>query len=85
MVVTIDLNDRVTVNGQTYVRLLNTAVFKKQPVEHGSKPWTPEADAKLLKMHAEGRSASDIGGELGRSVTAVHSRIHNLKKRKKGS
>jgi GcrA cell cycle regulator len=51
--------------------------------DHGMEPqrdrWTAEEDATLVRLVAKGRSASEIGMELGRSRNAVCGRIHRKK------
>lgn len=42
--------------------------------------WTPEEDAKITQMKAEGKTAQEIASALGRSFSAVNTRWYNLKK-----
>jgi GcrA cell cycle regulator len=47
--------------------------------------WTSEADARLRALHAEGKSYTAIGAELGCGKNAVVGRTHRLKLPLRGS
>lgn len=43
-------------------------------------PWTPEADAELLRLAAEGKSCQEIARATGRTASAIQTRRTVLKK-----
>lgn len=47
--------------------------------------WTTSQDTRLKKLVKEGKSASEIATELGRSVQAITNRRYVLNKKSKGS
>jgi hypothetical protein len=52
---------------------------RKRPRRQRGDEWQPQADAYLTKEWAKGIPARAIGHKLGRSPTAVRSRVKTLK------
>ncbi|MCK1296538.1 helix-turn-helix domain-containing protein [Bradyrhizobium sp. 30] len=46
------------------------------------RPWTPEEEARLLALHDEGMTASELGERLGRSRQAVYGRLQRFRKQR---
>lgn len=63
--------------------LFRAAIRKRRmeimaPYKHGS--WTPEDDAQLAKLSAEGSSFTQIGKIMGRTRGAIAGRLRRMKK-----
>jgi hypothetical protein len=67
-----DINTTKTVAPKVYS---DTVLFPK-------KRWTPEMEMLLTKLHAEGRSLSEIGKALDRTSAAIQTRLSERKYRK---
>jgi len=76
----------VTINNQG----INIKPIKTKEQEEGSKKeatasrtwhWTPEEDAQLFELISKGLKADEIAAYLGRTPSAVSSRLYRLKKK----
>ena len=84
----IDWDDTVTINGAVYVRVemekpmpaKHTAIGRGgSPLKHGNMPWSDSQDADLIAAVSRGEAAAYVAKQMGRSKTAVTSRIHILR------
>jgi len=50
-------------------------------VPPGTRAWTPEEEATMLRLREEGKTGPQIARELGRPLAAVYTRIGLLKRR----
>ncbi|MCK1536067.1 winged helix-turn-helix transcriptional regulator [Bradyrhizobium sp. 171] len=46
------------------------------------RPWSPEEEARLLALHDEGMTATELGERLGRSRQAVYGRLQRFRKQR---
>ena len=51
---------------------------KKEQGQSAYDPWTPESEQRLKALYSSGKSVEEISVELGRSVSAIESRIRKL-------
>lgn len=60
-------------------QLAHNSAGGKQTRTH--TPWNAEADAQLLQLRASGLTAKQIAAHMGKTESAVASRVRDLKKR----
>ena len=67
---------------KAYKRLIGEPVYSvyacRQEHPNAFDPWTPEADAKLAQMWADGKSVPEIADHFGRKQSAIIVRMKKL-------
>ena len=67
---------------KAYKRLIGEPVYSvyacRQEHPNAFDPWTPEADAKLAQMWADGKSVPEIADQFGRKQSAIIVRMKKL-------
>jgi hypothetical protein len=67
---------------KAYKRLIGEPVYSvyacRQEHPNAFDPWTPEADAELAQMWADGKSVTEIADHFGRKNSAIIVRMKKL-------